>query len=156
MTFRGRNPALLLQFTPRHIVFLGSDQTKDICFTPIFTYQGCCQPQTPACLNLGCDAENWRGQQVDLVVDNESPVITGEEREVREVFLLGIFSVLSSSAPIGEDLIGADGNRSDVFPFFRVFSDPLGCNIRFVDPRIARPPVARYLASVTPLRSRRS
>src|SRR5450755_1235776 len=68
-----------------------------------------------------------------FVVDDESPIVTGEEREMWEVFLPVLFSILSSTTPVGEDLIGAHSDGRDIFALACVFADHLGGNVRLVD-----------------------
>src|SRR2546423_9847653 len=58
MAFGGSNPALLLQFAPGDIVLLWADQSEDVCFSAIFTYQGCSETKPSFGLNFRSHAEN--------------------------------------------------------------------------------------------------
>src|SRR5690606_7262732 len=83
---RGRNPALLLQFAPRNVVPFGSDQAEDVFLQPVFANKRRGKAQPPARLDLGRRAEYRGRQQVNLVVNDQSPVALVEDLEVREVF----------------------------------------------------------------------
>src|SRR4051794_3575354 len=62
MAFGGSDPALLLQFTPRDIVLFWADQTEDVCFSAIFTYQGCSEAKSSFGLNFCRHAEDGSGE----------------------------------------------------------------------------------------------
>src|SRR5205823_2877243 len=54
---------------------------------PVLAHQRRGEPQPPARLDLRRHPEDRRGQQVDLVVDDQPPVPAGEEPQVRELLL---------------------------------------------------------------------
>jgi len=54
---------------------------------------------------------------VHLVVDDNAPVLFGEQLQVWKGFILG--------RPIGQDLIGGDGNRPDLLELAAVFPDAI-------------------------------
>ena len=88
VAFSGGNPALAFQFAPGNIIFLWADQAEYISLASIFTHQRRGQAQAATGLNLRCDAEDGSGQQMNFVIDNQAPVVAGEEREMRESPLL--------------------------------------------------------------------
>jgi hypothetical protein len=73
------------------------------------------QPQPAARLDVGGDAEDRGGQQVDLVVDDQPPVALVEDVEVGE--LLGLV------VAVGEDLVGRQGDRADLLALAGVLGD---------------------------------
>ena len=80
------DPALRLQLAPGHVVLLRADQAEDVLLAAVLADQRRGQAEPAAGLDLGGDAEDRRGQQVDLVVDDQAPVALVEELEVRELF----------------------------------------------------------------------
>ena len=113
----GGDPALLLQVVPGHVVLLRADQREDVGLAPILAHQRRRQAEPAARLDLGGDAEDRRGQQMDLVVDDQAPVVAGEQPEVREVAVL--------AGAVGEDLVGRDRDRADLFALAGVLADLL-------------------------------
>ncbi len=99
------DPALGLQHAPGHVVLLGTDQAEDVLLAVVLADQGRGQAQPAAGLDLGRDPEHRRGQQVDLVVDDQAPVALVEQVEVGEVAVL--------LGPVGHDLVGRQGHRRD-------------------------------------------
>jgi hypothetical protein len=69
-------------------------------------------------LDLGDDAEDGRGEEVHLVVDDEAPFLAPEEAEVGEVRVL--------VRPPGEDLVGRDRDGLHRLLAARVLADVLG------------------------------
>ena len=70
----GGDPALPLEILPGHVIALGADQGKDILLATILAHKSRGQTKASAGLKLGGDTEHGRGQEMDLVVDDQSPV----------------------------------------------------------------------------------
>src|SRR5699024_11348972 len=68
------DPSLVLHVLPGSVVTLGADEGEHITFPAVLTYQCRRQPQPSACLKIGRHAKDRGGQQVDLVVDDKSPI----------------------------------------------------------------------------------
>ena len=100
------DPALRLQLAPGHVVLLRADQAEDVVLAAVLADQRGGQPEPAPGLDLGGHAEDRRRQQVDLVVDDQAPVALVEELEVRELLVL--------VGPVGQDLVGRDGDRADL------------------------------------------
>src|SRR5437763_12783746 len=66
---------------------------------------------------------------MDLVVNDESPVALGEELEVQELFAL--------AATVGEQLIGRQRDRAELFFVTAVFADLIGRQIGLVEDLVA-------------------
>ena len=126
------DPALLLQLAPRHIVFLWTNEAKDIGLAPVFTDERCCQTKAPASLNFCCDAEDRGWQQVHFVVDNQTPIVAGEEREMW-VRLLFCAVFVFNRAAIGENLVGTHCDRADILAVSRIFADHLWRKVCLVE-----------------------
>src|SRR6266566_8812527 len=73
-----------------------------------------------------------------LVIDNQSPIIAGEEREMRKILFhcflpYSICLLFTSGATVRENLIGTDCNRANFFAITCVLAYHLRWNIRLVD-----------------------
>ena len=77
-----------LQLPPGHVVFLRADQAENIFLAAVLADQRGRQAEPAAGLDLGRDAEDRRGQEVDLVVNDQPPVALIEYLEMGELFLL--------------------------------------------------------------------
>ena len=80
------NKSFTLKISPRHVVDSGTDESEDLVFASIFSHKGCRQAKATTRLNLRRETENRSGQHVHFVVDDESPVMIGEEIKMGEVF----------------------------------------------------------------------
>ena len=120
---------LLLEDAPGHIVLLGTDEAEDLVLFAILTHERCGKAQTTAALQVGDGAEDRRGQQVDLVVDDEAPVVLVEDMEVGE----GVGLLL----PVRQDLVGRDGDRLDLLPVARILANLLREERRLVEDLVA-------------------
>ena len=98
------------------------------------------RPEPPAGLDLGGDAEDRRGQQVDLVVDDQAPVVLGEELEVRELAHLARLLVHRRRGPVGEHLVGRDGDG--LISFLSPVYSPTSSAVSVVLSRISADPLA--------------
>lgn len=72
-----------LEFLPRQVELL-ADEGEDVAFVPVLAHERGGEAQAALGLDAGHGAEDRRGQQVDLVVDDEAPVGVVEEVEVSE------------------------------------------------------------------------
>ena len=79
------DPALLLEDLPGHVVLLGPDQGEDVALAAVLAHQRGRQAQAAPGLDVGGDAEDRRRQQVDLVVDDQAPVLVVEQAQVGEL-----------------------------------------------------------------------
>src|SRR5450759_2972772 len=70
---------------------------------------------------------------MNLVVDDQSPVALVEKGEVREL--------LAALRPVGEDLVGRDGDRPDVLSLAAILANHLLWHVGLVDELMA--PLAR-------------
>src|SRR5258708_30523374 len=74
-----------------------------------------------------------------FVIDNQPPIIAGEEREMREILFCCLLSTISmcllfaSRTTVRENLVGADGNGTDFFAISRVLTYHLRWDIRLVE-----------------------
>ncbi len=102
--FGGRDPALRLDVLPRRVVALGPDQGEHVALAAVLADQRGGQPEPPPRLQIGGHPEHRRGQQVDLVVDDQAPVAAVEQFQV---------AVLALGAA-GDHLIRGDGDRPDL------------------------------------------
>ena len=110
------DPALLLQDAPGDVELLGADQAEDVLLAVVLADEGGRQAEPAAGLDLGGDPEDRRGEQVDLVVDDQAPVALVEEGEVGEVAVL--------LGPVGDDLVGGQRDRGDRLASRRCRSRP--------------------------------
>ena len=86
----GSDVALRFDLTPRCVVALRADEGEDIRLTAVLTNERGGEAQTTSTLNVGSESKNGSGQQVDLVVDDQTPVAGVEDLEVRvDPFPLG-------------------------------------------------------------------
>ena len=99
------DPALRFEHPPGDVVLLGADQAEDVLLAVVLADQRGGQAQPAAGLDVGGDPEHRGGQQVDLVVDDQAPVALVEQPEVGEVAVL--------LGPVGDDLVGRQGDRGD-------------------------------------------
>ena len=93
---RLRDEALPLEHLPRHVEALGPDQAEDLVLLAVLAHEGRRQAEAPARLQVGGDAEDGRREQVHLVVDDEAPVLAGEQAEVLEVVRLACAATSAS------------------------------------------------------------
>ncbi len=114
----GGDPALPLQVFPGHVVLFGANERKDVGLAAVLADEGGGEAQSPPGLDLGGDAKDRRRQQVDFVVDDQSPVALVEQLEMRKV--------VGTTLTVGEDLVGGDGHRPDLFDQARVFANVVG------------------------------
>ena len=110
---RRGDPPLVLQVLPGGVVALGADQREDLVLAPVLTHQGRRQAQTAARLEVGGHTEDRGREQVDLVVDNQPPVVGLQQVQVR----------VDALAPGGQHLVGGDRHRSDLLAGPRVLPD---------------------------------
>src|SRR5699024_8058038 len=106
------DPPLVLHVLPGSVVALGTDEGEHIALPAVLTHQGRRQPQPSACLKIGRHAKDRGGQQVNLVVDDESPIAGIEQFEV------GV-GALSTGR---HHLVGGDGDRANLLAGARVLS----------------------------------
>ena len=82
--------ALGFNLTPWCVVALRADEGENIRLTAVLTNERGGEAQTTSTLNVGSESKNGSGQQVDLVVDDQTPVAGVEDLEVRvDPFPLG-------------------------------------------------------------------
>ena len=110
-----RDPALGFQVLPGHVVALGTDEAEDVGFRPVLAHKGRGEAEAADGLQLGGDAEDGRGEEVDFVVDDQSPGTRPEEAEMGKLRLF--------VRPPGQDLVGGHGDGSDGFGVAGVFGD---------------------------------
>ena len=109
----GGDPALRLDVLPRRVVALGPDQTEDVAFPAVLTDQRGGETEAAPRLQISRHPEHRRGQQVDLVIDDQPPVAGVEQIKI-PVLALGF---------AGHHLIGRDGDRADLLALARVLAD---------------------------------
>ena len=119
------DPPLGLEHPPGDVVLLGPDQAEDVLLAMVLADQGRRQPEAAAGLDVGRDPEHRRGEQVDLVVDDQSPVALVEEMEVGEVAVL--------LGPVGHDLVGGQGDRRQRLGIAGVGADQRGVEVGLVE-----------------------
>ena len=103
---------LPLQFAPRHVVLLRPDQAEDVAFPAVLADQRRRQAEPPPGLNLRGDAEHGGRQEMNLVIDDETPIALVEELEVRELLLL--------VRPMREDLVSRHRDGADLLGIRRI------------------------------------
>ena len=113
---RGRDVALVLDVLPGGVVALGPDEAEDVAFMPVLAHEGGGQAEPAAALDIGGEPEDRRGEQVDLVIDDEAPVAGVEDLEVR----------VDALALRRHDLVRRDGDRANLLLRARVFPDLIG------------------------------
>src|ERR1035437_7973913 len=102
-----------LYVLPGGVETLGPDQAEDVGLTPVLAHQCGGQAKAAAGLKIGRHPEDRRWQQVDLVVDDESPIAGIEQAEVGvDAFALG-----------RQHLVGRDGDRPDLLAGTGVLAD---------------------------------
>ena len=72
---RRGDPALVLQVLPGGVVALGADEAEDLVLTTVLAHKGRGQAQAAARLQVRGHSKDRCGQEVDLVVDDEPPVV---------------------------------------------------------------------------------
>src|SRR5207249_4832378 len=125
----GGDPPLALQILPGNIVALGTDQGEDVVLAAVLANERRGQSQPTASLQLGRGAKHGSRQKVDFVVDDQAPVPLGEELEVQELFRL--------AAPVGEQLVRTQRNRTDLLLVAAILADLIGVQIRLVENFVA-------------------
>src|SRR5207247_6402358 len=80
-----RNPRLPFQVFPGNIEAFGPDESEDVCLASILSHEGRGETETAAGLKIRCRAEDWSGQQVDVVVYDQAPRPGPAKFEVREL-----------------------------------------------------------------------
>ena len=118
----GSDEAALLEVPPREVVDPRPDEREDLVLPAVLADEGRGQPEAPPRLDLRGEAEDRRREEVDLVVDDQPPVVLGEEIEMGEV--IGLRSA------VRHDLVGGDGDRRDRLLLARVLADRLGRELR--------------------------
>jgi hypothetical protein len=109
----GRDPSLRLDVAPRGVVALGADEREDVALAAVLPDERGRQPQAPAALDLGGHAEDRRREEMDLVVDDQAPVLGPQEVD------MGVRTL-----PAGdEDLVGRERHRPDLLALARVLAD---------------------------------
>ena len=96
----------MFQVLPRHVEALGPDEREDLALLSILADQGRREAQPPPGLQVCHRPEDGGGEQVDLVVDDQAPVLLTEELEV--------FELVGLRAAPGEHLVGRDRHRADL------------------------------------------
>ncbi len=125
-----RDVALRLDVLPGGVVALRPDEREHVTLTTILAHEGRRQPETPTGLDVGREAEDRRGQQVHLVVDDQAPVAGVEDLQVRvDPLALG-----------RHDLIGRDGHGPDLLASPGVLADLVRCQRRATEQFV--PPLA--------------
>jgi|GEM_PF-5396614 len=103
------------QYFPGNIVPFGADEGKDFIFLPILTDQRRGEAQTTFGLDGGGGAKDRCRQHMHFVIDDEAPILFGEDFQIfHRRFLV---------APIGQHLVGGDGDGLDLFDRAREFTD---------------------------------
>ncbi len=109
------NPALLFHLLPWHIHLFGADEGKHILFLAVFTDQSCGESQSPPGLEARRHLKNRGREHMNFIVNNQSPVAVIKKGKVRKI----PFPVRT----IGHDLVGGDGDLTNLFGIPAVFSD---------------------------------
>ena len=130
MAFRLGDPALRLHFLPGDVHLLGTDEGKNVVLPAVLPDQRCRQPETPPRLNGSRNLKNRRGQEMYLVVDNQTPAPGIEEGEMWEIIPL--------PGPVGHDLVSGKGDRADILDRTAVFADIVLCQGGLVE-KLGRP-----------------
>ena len=98
------DPALCLHLLPRGVVTLGADEREDVALATVLADECGGESEAASRLDVGCEAEDRRRQQMHLVVDDEAPVTCVEDLEVRE-----------DALPLGRHhLVRRDRDRPDL------------------------------------------
>ena len=118
MALGGGDPPLSLELSPGHVEALGTDQAEDIRLAPVFADQRRGEAESPARLDLRGEPEDSGRQEMHLVVDDQSPVMTGDEAE------MGKFDILTWS--IGENLVCSHCDRPDILALAGILADLVG------------------------------
>ena len=100
----GGNVALGFDVLPGSVVAFGADKAEDLALATVFTDQGGGQAESPPGLQVGSHAEDRGGQQVDFVIDDQSPVMAVDK------FKMGV----QPAAFGGEHLVGGNGDGPDL------------------------------------------
>ena len=109
----GGDVALRLDVLPRRVEALGADEAEDVALAAVLAHQRGGQPEPAARLQVGRHAEDRRGQQVHLVVDDQAPVAGVEQVEVG----------VGALPPRRQHLVGRDGDRADLLAGAGVLAD---------------------------------
>ena len=112
---RWGDEALRLDLLPGGVEPFRADEAEDIALATVLAHESRGEAEPATGLQLGGELENGCRQQMHLVVDHEAPVECVEQSEVR---------VLSLTA-CGENLIGRNGDRFDLFHLAGVLADLL-------------------------------
>ena len=119
---RRRDPAHALQLAPRHVEAFGADQREHVWFLAVLPHEGGGQPQAAHRLDAGGGPEHRRRQQMDLVVDDETPLLLIEQRQMG-VPLEDVGIPVGMAIGPGEHVVGGDGDRPDVLVLAGVLAD---------------------------------
>ena len=98
---------------PGCVITLGADERKDIAFATVLAHERGGQTQTTLGLDVGGETEDGRGQQVDLVVHDQAPVVLIKEIKVC------VHTLFAS----GQDLISGNRDRLDFLLCTGVLTD---------------------------------
>lgn len=109
----GSDVALGLDVLPRRVEALRADEAEDVGLAAVLAHERRGEPETAARLEVGRHPEDRRGQQVDLVVDDEAPVAGVEQVEVR----VGALPLRR------QHLVGRDRDRPDLLARTGVLAD---------------------------------
>ena len=112
---RRGDPALVLQVLPGGVVALGADEAEDLVLAAVLAHEGRRQAQAAARLQVRGHPEDRGGQEVDLVVDDEPPVVGVQQVQVR----------VDAFAASGEHLVGGDRDGADLLARAGVLADLL-------------------------------
>ena len=112
-TARRGDETLRLNVFPRCVEALGPDERKDVALFTVFTHECCGETESAACLKVGREFEHGRRKEVHLVVDDQTPIVGVEERQVCEL-------ALSTGR---QDVIGRDCDGLDLFAFARILAN---------------------------------
>jgi hypothetical protein len=125
--------ALRLDVLPGRVVALGSDEGEDLALAAVLAHERGGQSETSARLDVRGEAEDRRGEQVHLVVDDQPPVARVEQLEV------GV-----DALPLGRHhLVRRDGHRPDVLDRAGVLAD-LGIGERRTPEQLGTPLARRH------------
>ncbi len=109
----GGDEALRLDLFPRGVEALRADEREHVGLASVLAHERGGEAEAASRLQLGGQLEDRGGQQVHLVVDDEAPVESVEQREV------GVLAL-----PLrGEDLVRRDRDRLDLLDGARVLAD---------------------------------
>ena len=112
----GRYETLRLDLLPRRIESLGTDATEHVALTAVLAHERGGEADAAPRLQISGELEYGGGKQMHLVIDDEAPVQSIQQREVRVLAL-----------PLRrQDLVGGDRDRLDFFGLAGVLADLLG------------------------------